>query len=152
MRRYEDLSEIFSDKDNYSQSRELLKEVSCYPNKEHECGYLQQKTAGSLTNVIILWHAMASLLICHVQHRTHVFPNGKGLVVQRLKKWRLTHRVEHWFRVGFTDLMLLVTDNFYSDLYCSQQLLNAFTAMLKKSLPLQTDFLSWYTVPHIKYT
>lgn len=27
MRRYEELSEIFSDKDNYSQSRELLKEV-----------------------------------------------------------------------------------------------------------------------------
>lgn len=29
MRRYEELSEIFSEKDNYSQSRELLKEVSC---------------------------------------------------------------------------------------------------------------------------
>lgn len=28
VRRYEELSEIFSDKDNYSQSRELLKEVS----------------------------------------------------------------------------------------------------------------------------
>lgn len=27
VRRYEELSEIFSDKDNYSQSRELLKEV-----------------------------------------------------------------------------------------------------------------------------
>lgn len=28
MRRYEELSEIFSEKDNYAQSRELLKEVS----------------------------------------------------------------------------------------------------------------------------
>lgn len=28
VRRYEELSDIFSDKDNYSQSRELLKEVS----------------------------------------------------------------------------------------------------------------------------
>lgn len=28
VRRYEELSEIFSEKDNYSQSRELLKEVS----------------------------------------------------------------------------------------------------------------------------
>lgn len=28
LRRYEDLAEIFSDKDNYSHSRELLKEVS----------------------------------------------------------------------------------------------------------------------------
>lgn len=27
VRRYEELSEIFSEKDNYSQSRELLKEV-----------------------------------------------------------------------------------------------------------------------------
>lgn len=28
VRRYEELSEIFSEKDNYAQSRELLKEVS----------------------------------------------------------------------------------------------------------------------------
>jgi hypothetical protein len=28
VRRYEELSNIFSEKDNYSQSRELLKEVS----------------------------------------------------------------------------------------------------------------------------
>lgn len=33
MRRYEELSEIFSEKDNYSQSRELLKEVSCCQDK-----------------------------------------------------------------------------------------------------------------------
>lgn len=32
VRRYEELSEIFSDKDNYSQSRELLKEVSYSQN------------------------------------------------------------------------------------------------------------------------
>lgn len=34
LRRYEELAEIFSDKDNYAQSRELLKEVSCCGNKE----------------------------------------------------------------------------------------------------------------------
>lgn len=34
LRRYEELAEIFSDKDNYSQSRELLKEVSFCGNKE----------------------------------------------------------------------------------------------------------------------
>lgn len=33
VRRYEELSEIFSDKDNYSQSRELLKEVSFWRDK-----------------------------------------------------------------------------------------------------------------------
>lgn len=32
VRRYEELSQIFSDKDNYSQSRELLKEVSFCQN------------------------------------------------------------------------------------------------------------------------
>lgn len=30
VRRYEELSDIFSEKDNYSHSRELLKEVSCF--------------------------------------------------------------------------------------------------------------------------
>lgn len=34
LRRYEELAEIFSDKDNYSQTRELLKEVSCAADKE----------------------------------------------------------------------------------------------------------------------
>lgn len=36
IRRYEELSEIFSEKDNYSQSRELLKEVSYCRDKEEK--------------------------------------------------------------------------------------------------------------------
>lgn len=78
VRRYEELSEIFSDKDNYSQSRELLKEVSfCIQNDKGNVIYStfsalktgnqalnDDERAGSVRNLIFyLWCTEAGWVI-----------------------------------------------------------------------------------------